>query len=242
MDDDRTIIPPSLQKHRRQQKIAWCQHIKQTLRRLCESDNLFLKNSITHTKDKCTAITKNDTNNAKHVAINSAHAQRNQPTIRLAQCGRNNNKAYRLGSTFKKTIKKLNRTKHVSFVKQNKVHLFDATTTPSIMLTYNSGANGHYISEQDQHKAGLPDLWPSTQWVGVANTGTICHPIPLSITLCAIKANRCIPGLSHISNGQGQDIRWRHRFSLHKGGHQGIQGIRHPHSMQRRIHSYWHPR
>jgi hypothetical protein len=56
----------------------------------------------------------------------------------------------------------LNRNKHVSFAKQNKVHLFNATTTP----------DGHYISKQDQHKVGLPILRPSTQWVGVANGGS----------------------------------------------------------------------
>jgi hypothetical protein len=44
-------------------------------------------------------------------------------------------------------------------------------STPSIMLTYNSGANGHYISEHDQHKAGLLILRPSTRRVGVANGG-----------------------------------------------------------------------
>jgi hypothetical protein len=75
MDDDKTIIPPGPQEHRKQQKIAWCQHIKQTLRWLRESDDLFLDNSITHTKDERTTITINDTNNAKHVAIDSAHAQ-----------------------------------------------------------------------------------------------------------------------------------------------------------------------
>jgi hypothetical protein len=40
------------------------------------------------------------------------------------------------------------------------------------MLTYDSGANGHYISKHDQHKAGLPILRPSTRQVGVANGGT----------------------------------------------------------------------
>jgi hypothetical protein len=40
------------------------------------------------------------------------------------------------------------------------------------MLTYDSGANGHYISEHDQHKVGLSILRPSTQQVGVANGGT----------------------------------------------------------------------
>jgi hypothetical protein len=166
----KTIIPPGPWEHHRQQKIAQHQHIKQTLWQLRKSDNLFPDNSITHTKDKCTTIAKNDTKNAKHVAINSTHAQHDQPTIGLAQRGQN--RAYCLGYAFNWTIKKLNRNKQVSFAKQNKVHLFDATSTPSIMLTYNSGANWHYISEHDQRKAGLPILRPSTQQVGVANGGT----------------------------------------------------------------------
>ncbi len=170
IEDNKTVIPPGLQEHCRQQKIARPQHIKQTLQRLCESDNLFLDNSITQAKDERTVIAKNNTNNAKHVAIDSAHAQRDQPTIGLAQRGQNT--AYRLGSTFNRTIKKLNKNKHVSFVKQNKVHLFNATSTPCILLTYNSGANGHYISKHDGRKAGLSILRPSTRQVGVANGGT----------------------------------------------------------------------
>jgi hypothetical protein len=138
INEDKTIIPPGPQIHRRQQKISQRQHIKQTLWQLCKSDDLFLDNSITLAKDECTAIAKNDTNNAKLVATNSAHAQRNQPTIWLAQSGQNT--AYCLGSAFNRTIKKLNKNIHVSFAKQNKVHLFNATSTPSIMLTYNSGA------------------------------------------------------------------------------------------------------
>jgi hypothetical protein len=98
INDNKTIIPPGPQEHRRQQKNARCQHIKQTLRQLCKSDNLFLDNSITQAKDECTAIAKNDTNNAKCVAINSAHAQHDQPTIGLAQRGQN--AAYCLGSAF----------------------------------------------------------------------------------------------------------------------------------------------
>jgi hypothetical protein len=130
MDNDRTIIPSGPGEHHRQIKIAWCQHIKQTLQQLHKSDDLFLDNSITHAEDKRTAIAKSNTNNAKHVAIDSTHAQCNQLTIKLAQCGRN--MTYRFGSVFNQTLKKLNRNKHVSIAKQNKVHLFDATTTPSI--------------------------------------------------------------------------------------------------------------
>jgi hypothetical protein len=40
------------------------------------------------------------------------------------------------------------------------------------MLTYDSGANRHYISKHDQCKAGLPILRPSTWQVGVTNGGT----------------------------------------------------------------------
>ncbi len=61
-------------------------HIKRTLQQLCKSDHLFLDNSITQAKDEHIAIAKTDTINAKYVAINSAHALCNQPTIGLAQC------------------------------------------------------------------------------------------------------------------------------------------------------------
>jgi hypothetical protein len=120
------------------------------------------------------------------VPIDSAHAQRDQPTIGLAQ--RSCNTAYRLGSAFNWTIKKLNRNKHVSFAKQNKVHLYDATATPSIMLTYESGADGHYISEQDRCNAGLPILQPSTRWVGVTNGRTSNAKYVTQLPLCKLSA------------------------------------------------------
>jgi hypothetical protein len=85
INNDKTIIPPGPWEHCRQRKIARCQHIKQTLWPLCKSENLFLKNSITQAKDERTAIAKKDTNNAKRMAIDSTHAQRDQPTIGLAQ-------------------------------------------------------------------------------------------------------------------------------------------------------------
>jgi hypothetical protein len=87
IEDNKTIIPAGPREHCRQQKAAQCQHIKQTLQRLCKCDDLLLDNSITQVKDERTAIAKNNTNNAKRVAINSTHAQLALPTIRLAQHG-----------------------------------------------------------------------------------------------------------------------------------------------------------
>ncbi len=104
IDNNRTIKPPGPCEHCKQKKITQRQHIKQTLRRLHESDNMFLDNSITHAEDEYTTIAKSDTINAKRVAINSPHAQLDQ---QLAQCGHNT--AYRLGSAFNRTIRKLNR-------------------------------------------------------------------------------------------------------------------------------------
>jgi hypothetical protein len=40
------------------------------------------------------------------------------------------------------------------------------------MVTYDSGANGHYISKKDRSNAGLPILRPLTRQVGVTNGGT----------------------------------------------------------------------
>jgi hypothetical protein len=37
------------------------------------------------------------------------------------------------------------------------------------MVTYNSGADGHYISKKDCRKAGLPIILKSTRRVGMAN-------------------------------------------------------------------------
>jgi hypothetical protein len=78
------------------------------------------------------------------MAINDAHNKRGTTRIGFPQRGRN--AAYSLSSAFNRTIKKLNKDKHVSFA----THL--------VMVTYDSGADGHYISEKDRRIAGLPIL------------------------------------------------------------------------------------
>ncbi len=122
MDNDKTIIPPDPREHRRQCKIARQQHIKQTLRQLCNSEDLFLNNSIALTEDKWTSLAKDNTNNKKRLAINSAHTKCGTPSISIAQRGPN--AAYSLGSTFNWTIKKINKIKHASFATHNKVHQY----------------------------------------------------------------------------------------------------------------------
>jgi hypothetical protein len=105
----------------------------------------------------------------KRAAINTAHTKHGTPSIGFAQRGCN--AAYSLGSAFNRMLKKINTNKHVRFTISNKVHKYTYNKQP-IMLMYDSRADGHYISEKDQCKAGLPILQPSTQKVGVANGGT----------------------------------------------------------------------
>ncbi len=174
--DNKTIFvdhPPSQQdanvrKHCRQHKIAWRQHIKLSLHLLSENENLFLDNSITQAKDERTVLAKGDQTNLQCLAIDSARVNSNKPAIGLTQ--RDHNTTYSLGMTISQTFKKISNNKHVRFAKHNKVHLFSNTETP-IMVTYDSGADGHYISKKDRPKVGLPIIQKSTKWVGVVNGG-----------------------------------------------------------------------
>ncbi len=104
MDDDKTILPPDPHAHCRQRKIARWQHIKQTLWRLLDSNNLFLDDSITLADEEGTSLAKANETDKKRMAINAAHTKRGTRSIDLAQCGRN--AAYSLGSAFNRTIKK----------------------------------------------------------------------------------------------------------------------------------------
>jgi hypothetical protein len=81
MEDDNTSIPPDPREHRRQRKIARRQHIKQTLRCLRDSDNLFLENSITLAEDEWISLAKDDDSNKKRMAINDAHTKRGTTSI-----------------------------------------------------------------------------------------------------------------------------------------------------------------
>jgi hypothetical protein len=129
MDDDKTVIPSDPQEHRRQRKIARQQHITRTLQCLHDSNNLFLSNSITLAEDKHTIMAKEDKSNKKRMAVNAAHTKRGTTNIGFAQRGRNT--TYSLGCTFNRTIKKINKYKHVSFAATNSVHKYINTSNLS---------------------------------------------------------------------------------------------------------------
>lgn len=77
-----------------------------------------------------------------------------------------------MSSAFNKTLRTLNNNiRKVRFKRQNSERRYLSNDKP-IMITYDSGADGNYLSEKDRAQAGLPILRPSTRKVGVANGST----------------------------------------------------------------------
>ena len=61
-------------------------HRKQTLQRLAQQDNLFLKESITTAEDERTAMAKADKTEVRQTTIDKAHNQSNtKPTASITQ-------------------------------------------------------------------------------------------------------------------------------------------------------------
>eukprot|EP00804_Cyclotella_cryptica_P003418 CCRYP_018558-RA/>CCRYP_018558-RA protein AED:0.36 eAED:0.21 QI:0/0/0/1/1/0.83/6/0/1396 len=77
-----------------------------------------------------------------------------------------------LASNVKRAAQRLTSTKHVHFARTHTVRRFHQDHVPTVLATYDSGADGHYISERDRAAANLPILRPSTKRVGVANGNT----------------------------------------------------------------------
>jgi hypothetical protein len=155
-----------MNKHQRRALIR--QHRRAVLQKLIKSEELFLDTAITQAEDEQNTMAKLNINDAKQAAINSAHPQTDKPCVRIMQQGRN--MVHFIGSAFKRAVKTINNTKHVRFSLQHKVRTIKNNNV--VMVTYDSGADGHYISEQDQAKVGLPLLCPSSKQVAVTNGTT----------------------------------------------------------------------
>ena len=85
---------------------------------------------------------------------------------------RGRNLSYRMGTSLRRAIQHLQYdNQRVQFDTKNRVTTFISNDVAA-MITYDSGADGHYISEDNRIKAKLPILWQSTKQVGVANGGT----------------------------------------------------------------------
>jgi len=122
---------------------------------------------ITWAKDERTALAKWGTEAPKFAAIECAHegyVHKSVPTMQQAK-----NIGHNIQANAKRALQNLlSKQSHVQFASKAQICYCNIDHKP-ITVTYDSGANGHYISENGRNKAGLPILRKSRKRVGVAN-------------------------------------------------------------------------
>ena len=137
-------------------------------RNKAEEEENYFTHQITWAEDERTTLAKADNDNKGKQAAEANHKLRTQPTVSILRRGRN--LGYAVQTAFKRATKNFTKRTGVQFA--NKVETRQIppdSATP--MIIYDSGADGHYLSERDRKLANLPILRKSTKRVGVANGG-----------------------------------------------------------------------
>ncbi len=114
----------------------------------------------TWTKDEYTALAKLDPDAPHFAAIEKAleDYQRNQNQPPTSTCCKGINVGYTLQTNAKRSVLNLiTRRPRVQFAPDPHMRTFHKEQE-AIMVTYDSSADGHYISGNDRAKAGLPIL------------------------------------------------------------------------------------
>ena len=144
-------------------------HVQHTLRLLAQQESAFLDRSITRAENERTEIAKRDKTAPVQQAVTKNH-QIHRHDLNWTQKGRNT--GAQILSSIRKTANNIwNGGKRVRFATKRTVREFNSNEVAT-MITYDSGADGHYISEKDRKLAGLPIIRPSTKRVAVANGAT----------------------------------------------------------------------
>ena len=102
---ENALTKKEAQSSRHQRRAARRRHVKETLQRLKEQEELFFDNFITIAEDERTSLAKGDTKNAKKQKIEDAHKPTSQPALSLMQRGRN--ASYSVGTSFKRAVQHL---------------------------------------------------------------------------------------------------------------------------------------
>jgi hypothetical protein len=151
-----SISEDALSKTEKQdRKVKRWKHRRDTLARLAQQEDHFLDNCITMAEDERTVMAEADTADGRRHTIDKAHDKSKAST-------------YGVCSAFKRTATRLlPNNKQVTFGTSSTIQ--EAGRAHTVHLTYDSGADGHYMSEKDRKVAGMPILRASTKRVGVAN-------------------------------------------------------------------------
>ena len=155
---------------RRQRKLQ--RAIKKKLTKEAKCDDDIIEDYIVLAEDERTAIAKADMKDRRRVTIDAAHAPRTRAHTSVLQHSKNIGRA--LSATVRRAVrqytKKYSKNNRVTFEGNNTTATFNELAA-AVHITYDSGADGHYVSERDRQQLGLPILRVSTKRVGVADGG-----------------------------------------------------------------------
>jgi len=154
---------------RRHQQIQ-CK-IKKKLKDATDTDDMIIEQYINMAEDERTEMAKSDKSNMRKVAIDTADSKPTKPILSLLQ--QSKNLGLMLSAATRRLVRNItNSNQHrVTFAGQAMVAEYN-TKNSTVMIRYDSGADGHYISEKDRKTVGLPILRISAKKVDVANGST----------------------------------------------------------------------
>ena len=108
----------------------------------------------------------------RHITIDTAYAayHRDKSKPQLLQQGKNI--GYVLATTVRKLVQKFTNNKQQVIFRHTPTVTRFHNKEDHIVITYDSGADNHYMIEADRIKLKLPILRPSHKLLAVANEGT----------------------------------------------------------------------
>jgi len=154
---------------RRHQRIQ--RNIKKKLKDATDTDDAIIEQYIDLAEDECTEMANYDKSNARRVAIDTAHSTPTKSEPSLLQQSKNLDRMLS-AATCRLVHKITNSNQHrIMFAGQAMVAIYNIKNS-TVMVTYDSGADGQYIREADRKTAGLPILRILAKKVGMANGST----------------------------------------------------------------------
>jgi hypothetical protein len=156
-----TPVPSNYKIHKQQRKLLACMQKRQ----LNVDLNGHIDQHIQWAEDEHTELEKVAQSKGR-LAVNALHTLPKHDPISILQNGRN--AGYAFATTIRRAFQRFQHANHVTFNENyNHVHFFDVNDIPSV--TYDSGADGHYLNKADRLAAQLPILHSSSKQVAVAN-------------------------------------------------------------------------
>ena len=126
-----------------------------------QEEELVLDNAITWAEDGHTALAKLNTAMPQRTTIERGHSLTKATKPSILQTSKN--WGYALQSTIKGWARNVSQDQaHVRFAKQAIIQEFEASDAP-VMASLDSGADNHYISEEDRRRLHLPILKKSSR-------------------------------------------------------------------------------